>query len=127
MGLTKRRDSVKKSHTCEEGGTHLRISFWHLLMFEKPENQNVKKMKKTSGVVISLTCAIKNTIKWCCLLRYGVQQTYWPQILKSGKNVKYTWRYYPFTHVHHKSRPYDDSRFFSHFGSFFALLPLHLP
>ena len=28
----------KKSHTCEEGGAHLRISFWHLLMnFEKPE------------------------------------------------------------------------------------------
>ena len=22
----------KKSHTCEEGGTHLRISFWYLLM-----------------------------------------------------------------------------------------------
>ena len=25
-------------HTCEEGGAHLRISFWHLLInFEKPE------------------------------------------------------------------------------------------
>ena len=24
--------SNKKSHTCEEGGAHLRISFWHLLM-----------------------------------------------------------------------------------------------
>ena len=24
--------SLKKSHTCEEGGAHLRISFWHLLM-----------------------------------------------------------------------------------------------
>ena len=23
---------VKKSHTCEEGGAHLTISFWHLLM-----------------------------------------------------------------------------------------------
>ena len=23
---------IKKSHTCEEGGTQLRISFWHLLM-----------------------------------------------------------------------------------------------
>ena len=22
----------KKSHTCEEGGAHLRISFWYLLM-----------------------------------------------------------------------------------------------
>ena len=38
----------KKSHTCEEGGAHLRISFWHLLVnFEKPEkNQNFKKFYK---------------------------------------------------------------------------------
>ena len=25
----------KKSHTCEKGGAHLRISFWHLLMNSK--------------------------------------------------------------------------------------------
>ena len=25
-------NSKKKSHICEEGGAHLRISFWHLLM-----------------------------------------------------------------------------------------------
>ena len=31
-------EGMKKSHMCEEGGAHLRISFWHLLMnFEKPE------------------------------------------------------------------------------------------
>ena len=31
-------DVLQKSHTSEEGGAHLRISFWHLLMnFEKPE------------------------------------------------------------------------------------------
>ena len=24
--------SGNKSYTCEEGGAHLRISFWHLLM-----------------------------------------------------------------------------------------------
>ena len=29
-----------KSHTYEEGGAHIRISFWHLLMsFEKPESE----------------------------------------------------------------------------------------
>ena len=34
---------------------------------------------------------------------------YWPQKLKFGKKKykKNTWRYYPFTHVHHKSRLYD--------------------
>ena len=32
---------TKKSHTCEEGGAHLRISIWHLLMnFEKPEKSD---------------------------------------------------------------------------------------
>ena len=32
---------------------------------------------------------------------------YWPQKLTFEKNVKNTWRYYPFTHVYHKSRSYD--------------------
>ena len=37
----------EKSHTCEEGGAHLIISIWNLLMnFEKPKNQNFEKMKK---------------------------------------------------------------------------------
>ena len=35
----------QKSHTCEEGGTHLRISFWHLLMNLK-NKQLLKKMLK---------------------------------------------------------------------------------
>ena len=31
-------DVLQKSHTCEEGGTHLRLSFWHLLInFERPQ------------------------------------------------------------------------------------------
>ena len=56
-----------------------------------------------------------------CLLRYGVQQKifchfrpffailsqYWPWKLKFGKNVKNSWKCYPFTHVYHKSRSYD--------------------
>ena len=38
---------TKKSHTCEEGGTHLRISFWPLLMnFEKPEKSDFRKNEK---------------------------------------------------------------------------------
>ena len=32
---------TKRSHTCEEGGTHLRVSFWSLLMnFEKSEKSD---------------------------------------------------------------------------------------
>ena len=85
----------KKSHTCEEGGAHLRIFLWHLLInFEKPEksefwkNEKKKKEKKNAGNIIILhmftknhnilghssygdgiiyTCATKNTIIWCML------------------------------------------------------------
>ena len=28
--LQSRKQKIKKSHTCEEGGAHLRISFWHV-------------------------------------------------------------------------------------------------
>ena len=52
-----------KSHTCEEGGAHLRISFWHLLMnFEKPEkNQNFEKnLQKIVGDIIILHMSTKN-------------------------------------------------------------------
>ena len=38
---------TKKSYTCEEGSTHLRISFWRLLMnFEKPEKSDFRKNEK---------------------------------------------------------------------------------
>ena len=37
---------IKKFHTCDEGGAHLRISFWHLLM-------NLKKKK-----------LLKKLLKW---------------------------------------------------------------
>ena len=57
-------DVLKKSHTCEEGGAHLRISFWHLLMnFEKPQKsafwKNEKK-KKNAGDIIILQMCTKN-------------------------------------------------------------------
>ena len=35
---------IKKSHTCEEGGAHLIISFWNLLMNLK--NKLLKKLLK---------------------------------------------------------------------------------
>ena len=38
----------KKSHTCEEGGAHLRISFWHLLMNFK-NKQLLKKLLKCTN------------------------------------------------------------------------------
>ena len=38
---------LQKSHTNKEGGAHLRISSWHLLMnFKNLKNQNFEKWKK---------------------------------------------------------------------------------
>ena len=176
---------MKKSHTCEEGGPHLWISFCHLLMnFEKPEKSEfwrngkkkcwryhdfthvyqkpqsyevqflryrvkhvffvilghflpfypprhlttqktkiLKKWKKAPGDVIILNlCNKKNNHMmyayseiWSatdiifCHFRpiFALLPHYWPGKLKFEKNVKNTWRYYPFTHVYHKSRSYD--------------------
>ena len=55
---------LEKLHTCEEGGAHLRISFWHSLMnIEKPEIpkfwKNEKKLLKISSFY---TCIPKTTI-----------------------------------------------------------------
>ena len=48
----------KKSHKGEEGGAHLRISFWHLLMNsakpEKSEFWKKWKKKKIAGDIIIL-------------------------------------------------------------------------
>ena len=57
---------TKKTHTCEEGGTHLRISFWHLLMnFEKPEKSEFwKNEKKLLEISSFYTCVPKTTIIW---------------------------------------------------------------
>ena len=38
-----RFSDIEKSHTCEEGRTHLRISFWNLLMDLK-SNYLLKKL-----------------------------------------------------------------------------------
>ena len=52
---------TKKSHTYEEGGAHLRISFWHLLMnFGKAKNQTFEKMKIFTGDIIILHMCTKN-------------------------------------------------------------------
>ena len=52
---------TKKLHICEEGGAHLRIFFWHLLMnFENPKNLTFEKMKNFAGGIIILHMCTKN-------------------------------------------------------------------
>ena len=57
--------SKKKSHICEEGGAHLRISFWQLFYPPKsPKNQNFEKLNLLE-VSSFYTCVRKITIIWC--------------------------------------------------------------
>ena len=54
---------VKKSHTFQEGGAHLRISIWHLLMNLK-NNYLLKKLLSRpikSVRILILQCGIKKT------------------------------------------------------------------
>ena len=45
FGKSKRPMEQQKSHTYEEGGAHLRISFWHLLMTLKNKSFLKKLLK----------------------------------------------------------------------------------
>ena len=108
---------LQKSHTCEEGGAHMRIVFYGIYWWnlKKPKNQNFcknEKKKKTLEISSTLqktkilkkwkkhlemssfqTCATKNTIKWCMLTQ-----------IWSAKDI-----------------------IFCHFRPFFALLPHYWP
>ena len=96
----------KKTHKWE-GGAHLRISFWHLLMnFEKLEKSEFWKIEKeiANDIIILHICTKNQDHMWysywehlevslfhtctrktwsydVCLLRYGVQQTWFFVIL----------------------------------------------
>ena len=99
-----------KKYTCEEGGAHLRISFWHLLM-----NLWNKYLLESCW-----SAPIKNKI----ILIFTMLHFF-------KKIKKNTWRYLYFTPVYQRSW-WDDLQFLRYrvwhteignFRSFFALLP----
>ena len=123
---------------------HFGAFFAFYLLPNNPENQNFEKMKKASGYVIISNLCNKNHNQMIyaysdmeCnrhnFLSFWLFSHYWPQKSKFQKNVKTTWRYYPFTHVHHKSRSYvwflwykdknAKAKVFCHFRPFFAFWP----
>ena len=114
---------------------------------DDPENQDFKKMKKTSGDVIILYPRIINDNHmthgcwdverneqnffsfWIIFCRFASITT---QKIRFSKKQKTPWRYYHFALVYHKWQSYDEwflrygawrTNFFFHFGPFFALLP----
>ena len=71
----------KKSHTSEEGGAHLRISFSHLLMnFAKPEKSDFWKNEKNAGDIITLHMCTNNHNH----IRYSSWDMDWDRIFYSG-------------------------------------------
>ena len=123
--------------------------------FEKPGKtefwNNEKKLLEISSFY---TCVPKTEIIWAtvseirnqtfflqqesnrdCHFRpfFALLPHYWPRKLKFGKNVNNTWRYYPFTHLHHKSRSHDvwfqrykaqNTEFLSFWATFCPFTPL---
>ena len=136
---------TRKSHTCEEGGAHLKISFSHLLMnFEKLGKSDFWKTEKICWRYHHFRHVYQKPQIWSactdiifCHFRsfFDFLPHYWPQILKFGKNVKkhldilsfYTcvplietmWCMVP--------EIWSSIEFFCHFGQVFALLPLQHP
>ena len=145
--------------TCTKNHNHIRYSSWdmewdnffvilgHFLPFTFSltiqKTKILKKWKKHLGMSSFQTCATKtNQMIYAysdmeCnrhnFLSFWLFSHYWPQKSKFQKNVKTTWRYYPFTHVHHKSRSYvwflwykdknAKAKVFCHFRPFFAFWP----
>ena len=87
---------MKKSHTCEEGGAHPRISAWHLLMNLK-NNYLLKKLLKWTKKNVSILIFTKIKIK-----------------KNKEKHLEISLFY---TYI-----PTEIDRIFCHFGPFFAIL-----
>ena len=69
---------TKKSHTCEEGGTHLRIFFWHLLTnFEKAEKSDFWKNERLCWRYHHFTNVYQKSQSYDVqFLRYEVRQNF---------------------------------------------------
>ena len=98
---------TKILRTCEEDGTHLRISFWHLLMnFEKPKKSDFWKNEKICWRYRSTYVYQKPQSYEEEFLRYEVRQIFlllWaafcpfnPLPPNNPENQNY-----PFTNVYH--------------------------
>ena len=123
------------------------LSFWAIFCLYTPtnnqKNQNFKTMKKASWDVITLHMYTKNHdmmySSWDMeynrpnfLSFWAIFPPFTPLLIPKLKilDLKKSWRYYPITHVYHKWIWYDvwflrckaqQTEFFCHFGSFFAL------
>ena len=114
-----------------------------------PENQNFEKLKKSFGdlIIVHLCTKTHNHMTYASwgmewnrqfFVILGHFFPYTPLLTQKiiiWKNVKNTWRYYPFTNVHHKWRSYvwflrlrcNRQSFFSFWGIFYTLTLLNNP
>ena len=112
-------------HMCTKNHNHMMYSSWDMQWEHFPQQPRKLKFWKNEKSIWRChhfkLVQQKPQLNDVFLLKYGVWQTffshfrpffallphYWPQKLKFGKNVKNTWIYYSFTHVHYTSRSYD--------------------
>ena len=140
-------------HPMEWGRLNF-LSFWAIFSILPPPpltTQKIKILKKwkkaSRDTIIQYTwCVPKIMIIWCMLPEiWSVTHnflSFWAILfpfvslktlkIEIWKNIKKTWRYYPFTHVYHKWRSYDVSflkykaweRVFLSFWTIFCTLTL---
>ena len=61
LSITQDLNKIKKKSHTSEGGVHLRISFWHLLInLENPKKSEFWKNEKIAGYIIILHMCTKN-------------------------------------------------------------------
>ena len=99
------------------------VTFFPFYPTNKPQNQNFQREKKNHLEMSTFyTCAPKIMIIWCMLPEilsttdiflsfYAIFCPFTPLTnlkTKIWKNITNSWRYYPFTHMHHTWRWYDE-------------------
>ena len=133
--LEKDKVHNKNSHTCKQGGTNLRISFWQLMVNLKSKYLLKKLLKwankkQNNFNIYNVTFFLKKNFtpvyqksQWHDLqfLKFRAWQTeisnfrslftllsaWKPKKLKFFKKEKNCWRYHHFTNVYQKSQWYD--------------------
>ena len=134
-----------KSHTCEENGAHLRISFCHSLMnFEKPGKSDFWKNEKNYWRYHHFTHVYQKTQSYeIQFQRYGARQNflppptpqhYQPRKPKFGENEQIIWnviilnlRNKKHNQMMHAYLDMECHIHNCHFRPFFSLLPNYWP
>ena len=106
-------------HICSRNHNHMRYSSWarewhrqkflsFSVIFVKMKISSFYTCeRKITFIMLPQIWSATNIISCYFGSIFTLLPYYWHQELKLWKNVKKSWRYFPFRHVHHEWRSYD--------------------